>query len=251
MKGMPGLAIALVLGVLAAVLNWFYLDRKAREFDKVSFVSIAPETLIHTGETFIPAHFAEMPVPEVAAQKLEGVAVLWKDLDTVVGMNAVREFSGQELLLRKDLETPPAELELTENERAMWIPVDQKNFIASLVTPGDEVDFLLPRSLPSTSITSVTSGESTLVPAPAAPPAGRTEIIGPFKVLSIGNRLGKTNVLNAARLPQLQENIITVRIKMSGAFVDEDAQRLLNALQTTNYREVGLLLRPRKKPAGR
>lgn len=243
MKGMPGLVSALILGLLAAGLNWFYLDRKAREFEKVSFVAIAPDTLVHQGETFDRAHFVEMPVPEVAARKLEGVAVLWKDLDTVVGMNAVREFSGDELLLRKDLETPPAELELAENERALWIPVDQKNFVASLVIPGDEVDFLMPRGA---TIAANPAGSPTPTPAGAAA-GGRTQIIGPFKVLSIGNRLGKSDVLNAARVPQLQENIITVRVKMNGAFLDEDAERLLGAMQATNYREVGVLLRPRKK----
>ncbi|HVW36913.1 MAG TPA: hypothetical protein VHB99_06395 [Pirellulales bacterium] len=244
MKGMPGLASALILGLLAAGLNWFYLDRKSREFEKVSFVSIAPETLVHPGETFTRSHFAEMPVPEAAARKLEGVAVLWKDLDTVVGMNAVREFSGDELLLRTDLETPPAELQLAEDERALWIPVDQKSFVASLVVPGDEVDFLVPRRQV---LGAPVSTDGTQAPTPAA--GGRTQIIGPFKVLSIGNRLGKTNVLNAARLPQLQENIITVRVKMNGAFLDEDAERLLDALQAANYREVGLLLRPRQKSA--
>jgi len=244
MKGMPGLASALILGLLAAGLNWFYLDRKSREFEKVSFVSIAPETLVHPGETFTRSHFAEMPVPEAAARKLEGIAVLWKDLDTVIGMNAVREFSGDELLLRTDLETPPAELQLAEDERALWIPVDQKSFVASLVVPGDEVDFLVPRRQ---ILASPVSADGTQPPTPAT--GGHTQIVGPFKVLSIGNRLGKTNVLNAARLPQLQENIITVRIKMNGAFLDEDAERLLDALQAANYREVGLLLRPRKESA--
>ncbi|HET6880424.1 MAG TPA: hypothetical protein VFI31_09730 [Pirellulales bacterium] len=245
MKGMPGLAIACLLGLLAAGLNWFYLDRKSREFQKVSFVSIAPDTQIHVGETFIASHFAEMPVPEVAAHKLEAVAVLWKDLDTVIGMNAVRDFTEQELLLRNDLETPPAQLELAADERAMWIPVDQKNFVASLVVPGDEVDFLLPTARrPS----QVVASDGTPSPTAAAPQAaGRTEIVGPFKVLSIGNRLGKTNVLNASRVPQLQENIITVRVKMNGTTLEADSQRLLDALQDTNYREVGLLLRPRKK----
>lgn len=244
MKGMPGLASALILGLLAAGLNWFYLDRKSREFEKVSFVSIAPETLVHPGETFTRSHFAEMPVPEAAARKLEGIAVLWKDLDTVIGMNAVREFSGDELLLRTDLETPPGELQLADDERALWIPVDQKSFVASLVVPGDEVDFLVPRRQ---ILASPIPADGTQAPTPAA--GGRTQIVGPFKVLSIGNRLGKTNVLNAARLPQLQENIITVRVKMNGAFLDEDAERLLDALQAANYREVGLLLRPRKKSA--
>ena len=248
MKGVPGLASALILGVLAAGLNWFYLDRKSREFEKVSFVSIAHDTPIHPGETFTQSHFVEMPVPEVAARKLEGVAVLWKDLDTVVGMNAVREFSGDELLLRSDLEAPPAELELAENERALWIPVDQKSFIASLVVPGDEVDFLFPRR----QMASPAAGGAqapTIATNPAPTPGGRTEIIGPFKVLSVGNRLGKLNVLNAARMPQLQENIITVRVKMNGAFLDEDAERLLGAMQGSDYREIGLLLRPRKKSA--
>lgn len=244
MKGMPGIAIACLLGVLAAGLNWFYLDRKSREFQKVSFVSVAPDTQIHVGETFAASHFVEMPVPEVAARKLETVAVLWKDLDTVVGMNAAREFSGAELLLRKDLETPPAELELAADERAMWIPVDQKTFIAALVVPGDEVDFLLPtaRHAPPSA-----TSEGGPTPTVAITPTGRTEIVGPFKVLSIGNRLGKTNVLNASRVPQLQENVITVGVKMSGNVLDDKAQRLLDAMQATNYREVGLLLRPRKK----
>jgi hypothetical protein len=159
-------------------------------------------------------------------------------------MNAVREFSGEELLLRKDLETPPAELELSVDERAMWIPVDQKTFIAALVVPGDEVDFLLPAArhpLPSA------SSEDGPTPTVAVTSAGHTEIVGPFKVLSIGNRLGKTNVLNASRVPQLQENVITVGVKMSGNMLDDKAQRLLDAMQATNYREVGLLLRPRKK----
>lgn len=244
MRGSSGLAVACFMGLLAAGLNWFYLDRKSREFEKVSFVSVAPDTPIHVGETFAASHFAEMPVPEVAARKLETVAVLWKDLDTVIGMNAVREFNGPELLLRKDLETPPAELELAADERAMWIPVDQKNFIASLVVPGDEVDFLLPAGRRVVSSAAAEGGPS---PELAVSTAGHTEIVGPFKVLSIGNRLGKTNVLNASRVPQLQENIITVRVKMSGATLDEDGQRLLDALQTSNYREVGLLLRPRKK----
>ena len=243
MKGMPGIVAALILGLLAAGLNWFYLDRKSREFEKVSFVSIAPGEQIQPGETFVAANFAEMPVPEVAARRLEAVAVLWKDVDTVIGMNAVRRFNGEELLLRTDLETPPAQLELAENERALWIPVDSRSFIASLVVPGDEIDFLLPRSPRG----ATSSGEAGPAVASTSNSSGRTQIVGPFKLLSVGNRLGKTNVLNAARLPQLQENIITVRVKMNGNSLDEDAERLLEGLHATNYREVGVLLRPRKK----
>lgn len=247
MKGTPGLIAAAVLGILGVGLNWFYLERKSSQFDNVQYIGIAANTEIHPGDRFERSHFAPVEVPRNASARLEGLAVKWEDVDTVVGMNAVKEYRGDELLWRKDLETPPPELELAENERALWIPVDQKTFVPSLVMPGDEVDFLVPRvrytPVPQT-------GDGSPQPTPAGQQLGQTDIVGPFKILSIGNRLGKSNVLNAARVPQLQENIVTVRVKMNGAMLDQDAQRLLDGLHATNYRELGILLRPRRKAGG-
>jgi hypothetical protein len=77
--------------------------------------------------------------------------------------------------------------------------------------------------------------------------AAGAELIGPFEVLALGNRLGKIDVLNASRQAQVQENVVTIRVKMIGGELDAAAQRLLQALEASNFQEVGVLLRPRTK----
>jgi len=240
MKGITGLVSAVVLGVLAVGLNWFYLDRKSREFEKVDFVGVAHDHPIAAGEAFRDDDLVPIPIPAAAAERLKYVAVLWSDRGTVIGSNAVQAYQGDELILLDDLKTPPPELTLGENERAIWIPVDQKTFVASLVMPGDKVDFILSRPHAA----SFSPGADGPTPTPAAPQGG-TKPIGPFEILSIGNRLGKSNILNAAHVPQLQENVITIRVRMKGTNLDESAQELLDGLQATNYREVVVMLRPR------
>ncbi len=176
------------------------------------------------------------------------MAVLWTDVGTVIGSDAVQSYQGDELILRQDLKTPPPELELGQNECAVWIPVDQKTFVPSLVVPGAEVDFILSRTRAGPPPTGAEGPPPTGVegqaPTLAAPLTG-LQIIGSFKILSIGNRLGKSSILNAAHVPQLQENVITIRVKMDGNGLDEKARQLLEGLQATNYREVGVMLRPK------
>jgi hypothetical protein len=240
MKGITGLVSAVVLGVLAVGLNWFYLDRKSREFQREYFVGVAHDHPIQPGELFRSEDLEPIPVPTSAAARLKYVAVLWADRGTVVGSNAVKSYQGDELILLEDLKTPPPELTLEENERAVWIPVDQKTFVPSLVVPGDKVDFIVsrPRAAP------LHSGGDAPAPTPATPPDG-PKPIGPFEILSIGNRLGKSNILNAAQVPQMQENVITIRVRMDGTVLEEKARELLDGLQATNYREVMVMLRPR------
>ena len=40
MKAVPGLVVALILGGAAVVFNWIYLEKKASEFQVVSFLGI-------------------------------------------------------------------------------------------------------------------------------------------------------------------------------------------------------------------
>lgn len=239
MKGIQGLVVAITLGIAGFVLNWVYLNRKANQFENQGFIAIASNTTLAPGDVFREGHLVEVPIPKASAEKLAPVAIRWEDRETVYGMHAVHAYSGDELLFRKDLETPPPELELGEHERAMWIPVDQRTFVPALVVPGDEVDFLIRGPHPASRDP---AGEN----ASGAGARGMTDIIGPFRVLSLGNRLGKTDVMNAARMSQAQENVMTIRVKTVGNNLDEDAQRLLNALEASGFQEVGVLLRPRK-----
>ena len=135
----------------------------------------------------------------------------------------------------------------------MWIPVDTRTFVPSLVVPGDMVSFLVVRPLGPT---------PAVRGRPAAPdgnaaddkeeteekgrPAGSIETIGPFKILAVGNRLGTSEVMRAAKLSQLQENVLTVRVSNRVPGERQRAERLYALLQATNFQKAGVLLHPRK-----
>lgn len=234
MKGIYGLVLAIGLGVAGALLNWNYLARKARDVEKVAFVGIASGVSINRGDTFQDTHLVPVEIPKSNVGALADFAVLYADRQTVVGMNAVRSYNGGELLLRQDLKTPPPELKLVgDDERAIGVPVDSKTFVPSLVTPGDWVSFLFP-----------TANQ----PTPAgAEPANPNEPLGPFRVLSVGNRLGSPEVMQAARVPQLQENVLLIRVKWQGDKLEPKAQKLWDLLQRSNFQQVGVVLHPRKR----
>ena len=147
MKGLQGILIAVALGIVAAVCNWFYITGHAKDFVKVSFVVVKSGTQIDVGDRFKKSHFEKVDIPENNLGHLETVAVRWSDLDTVVGQTSPRSFSGSEILLRYDLKTPPqrdvSEL-LGENEVLRWVPVDQRSFTPDHVNPGNLVRFVVP-----------------------------------------------------------------------------------------------------------
>ena len=75
--------------------------------------------------------------------------------------------------------------------------------------------------------------------------ATRHEIIGPFRVLSLGNRLGSSEVMQANHIPQVQENVMTISVQVVGDELEPKAKKLWEALRRTNFRGVGVLLHPR------
>lgn len=85
-------------------------------------------------------------------------------------------------------------------------------------------------------------------PAPGPPVVrGGSEIIGPFRVLSLGNRLGSLEVMQANHIPQVQENVMTISVQVVGDELEPKAKKLWEALCRTNFRGVGVLLHPRNE----
>jgi Flp pilus assembly protein CpaB len=246
MKGIAGLSVAVTLGVAAAVLNFVYLSHKGREVEKVAFVGIADGVVVQPGDAFAEHHLVPVEIPRSGVRELQHFAVLYADRHTIIGMPATRTFTGGELVLRQDLRAPPPELALkSSNERAMWIPVDTKTFVPSLVVPGDTVSFLV-----STAPSFAVQAEETDDGAPPATVSvagggGKTELIGPFRVLSIGNRLGSPEVHRSAGMPQMQENVLAISVREEGGDLEPKARRLWTLLQQTGFRQVGVLLHPR------
>ena len=179
------------------------------------------------------------------------------------------------------METPPAQLSFGQNvkagveERAMGVPIDTRRVVPSLVEPGDMVTFIVPGSgletptpasgddepgkadggSPSPSVKpepgkAEPAKTSPLKPTPAwsasRPPSGTPDLIGPFKVLSMGNRLGSTEVMRANRIPQSQENVMLILVhvekdKNNKWRLEPEAEKLERILEESNNRPLTLL----------
>ena len=69
--------------------------------------------------------------------------------------------------------------------------------------------------------------------------------MGPFKVLSIGNRLGSADVFKAAGMPQQQENVLSISVRADGNQLEAKAKKLWDLLQAGGFRQAGVVLHPR------
>ena len=167
----------------------------------------------------------------------------------------------------EDLKTPPRELQFGQDagsggqeEVATWIPVDNRTFVPSLVVPGDLVSFRVPGS-PVGLPTLAAAGDSQdpdaddpggpVTPGRGPPrpqgSSGSSNLIGPFKVLALGNRLGSAQVMRAARIPQQQENVMAISVKLNNKKLEAKAETLFRHLEATNFRGVAVLLHPRTR----
>ncbi|MBI3860715.1 MAG: hypothetical protein HY290_02340 [Planctomycetia bacterium] len=239
MKGVPGLLIAVGLGVVGAFLNLAYLANKASEFEKVEFIAIAQR--VNAGDKFHEGHFKPVSIPRVNVGNLETMAVHWSDRNTVIGEPATKTYDENEILLQKQIRTPP-EMDikklLAADERVLWIPVDTRTFVASLVNAGDSVSFIVPRTTgsgPTPADGSEGGGER----APSS-----TETVGPFRILALGNRLGSQEVLRASGVMPTQENVMAVAVKIAEGEFEPKAQRVLEVMRLTNFQQVQVILHP-------
>ena len=249
MKGVQGLILAIGLGVAGALFNWAYLYNRSRDVEKINFIGIARGVTINRGEVLREDQLVPVGIPERWVGNLKDFALLYDTRQTVTGSPVWRTIGGETLLLAEDLKTPPQELKLGEDEKAMWIPVDTRAFVPSLVMPGDTVSFIASRSqmvAPTPAKPPEQPGGEGAGNEPASAPTGPMEIIGPFRVLSLGNRLGSPEVMRAAKIPQVQENVMTIAVKVVGGQLEPKAQKLWSILQATNFRQVGILLHERK-----
>jgi hypothetical protein len=211
---------------------------------------VAPGVTIRPGELFTKDKLAPLAIPKNnVGENLAREAIHYKDIDAVDRMVAVRLHREGEILLRQDLKTPPPTLALNKDkEVAIFIPVDTRTFIPSLVSAGDIVSFIV-GGVPTPAASSDPESGDENGPAPAMPAVpGNAELIGPFKVLSLGNRLGSAEVFKASGLPQMQENVMTISAQIEGGQLDPKAAKLWKLLQANGFRQVGVVLHAR--PSG-
>lgn len=219
MKGLPGLVVAGVLGLLAFGTMWAYTSRMTADVGEVEFVGL--KQAVAAGTQFGEEHFRSVPVPLAQARALEGYAVRWSLRDTLYGFRANRDFVRDEFVLQEDIRTPakrPAAARIGKDEVAKGVPVDSRVFVHQLLNPGDLVAFTLPDG------------------------SGGHETIGPFEILYLGTRGGE--VEDGSDRRAASETILTIRAKMrkppspgqqwDGQF-DDMAEKLFSRLRATGW----------------
>lgn len=243
MKGVQGLLLSLGLGLAGAICNWFYLDRLAGKEAKVSFIGIRADAQINVGDTLVDSHLVKVDIPKSAIGNLEQVAPQWKDVPLVVGWPSNRSYRGGELVLQQDIRTPGAKDlndKLGKDEVAFWIPIDTRTFNSMRVNPDDEVSFLLPNSA---------LGGPSPTPVDGQPGGSAdSDIVGPFRILELGNRTGRPEVQKAAGGRQGNENVLTLVSKFAGGRLDAKAKRVNEYMKATKSQGLQVILHPKKKP---
>jgi len=216
----------------------FYLSNKARELEMVEFIAIGENVKINVGDKFNDSHFMKVSIPKLNVGNLDTVAVHWSDRNTIIGEPATKSYSPNELLLQKQIRTPP-EMDIKKlivaDERVLWIPVDTRTFVPQLVNAGDSVSFLLPRGGVFPTPADGTDGDKG---------GGGLEAVGPFRILALGNRLGSQDVLRASGSMPSQENVMAVAVKIIDGNFEPKANRILDALRQNNFQQVQVILHP-------
>lgn len=241
MKGVQGLLLSLGLGLAGAICNWMYLERLAGKENRVSFIAIKADYQINIGDTLREDQLVKIDIPQSAVGNLDQVAPRWKDLSLVVGATSTRSYRGGELVLQQDIRTPGAKdlnEKIGKNEVAIWIPIDMRTFNSSRVNPNDEVSFVLPRVGGPTQLP---VAENVQTP----PTNSNSEIVGPFRILEIGNRTGRPEVQRAAGARQSIDSSITVVAKLENGRLDAKSERITEYMRSTKSQGLQVILHPK------
>lgn len=258
MKGIQGLILGLGVGVAAALFNWAYISRATGDVEAVAFVGIAPNKDLDAGHILSEEDLVAVAIPPIPARRLKDFAYLYADRKSVLGLRVTRPVPGGSLLLQDDLRPPPPRLRFggqpagNTEEIAMFIPIDTRTIVPSLLEPGDMVSFIVSAPTPA-GLGNPPAGANPGGPNPPQNPAanppesqGGPQVIGKFKVLAVGNRLTSVEAHRAYQLPQSQENILTISVKLEGGRLEPKAERLWKMLEATNFRQVGVILHSRE-----
>lgn len=242
MKGFTGLAIAAILGLAGALCNWLYLEQAANTHNAVSFIGVRNDVTLNIGDPIQENHLQQISLPQGAVGNLDKVAPLWSARHAVIGQRANRVFQGGEIILEIDLAAPAQQQlarTLQPEEVAFWVPIDPRSVVSEQINPGDLVSFEVPPADPNG-----TGGNAENRPAAARD----GEIIGPFRVLAIGNRREPTNVQQAFRGRMGSEATLTIVASLRQGQLDPLTERLSRVLGSRARQGMIVLLHSAKHP---
>lgn len=253
MTGIKGLIVAVGLGIAAALTNYMYLSSRSQDLEMVHFIGIKPDATVNRGDRLQESHLERVSIARANAGNLVKLAEPYDSLKSLVGCPVYRTLEGGSLLLRTDTKTPPAELFFEEQtqpgveEVAIGVPIDPARIVPSLIQPGDYVSFIAAKDGPHPAAPRPVAGAAAEpVPTQSEPieSPGAIEQIGPFRVLSLGTRLGSVDVARAARQATVQESVMMVAVLIENGKFEAKARQLLELVEWSHSRPLGYVLHP-------
>ena len=221
MKGIQGLIVAVLLGLVGFAFNMYYLN-SSRDFEHDIFIGVRKNASVERGTPLQRNHFEKISIPREFVGNLNEFALPWTDLDAVVGRKSIRNYERGGLLLRNDFRTAPDELQLVGGETAVSVPIDTRTTMTSQIIPGDtRVSFYVDsRGIPSGGVDS--------------------KWIGPFDVMAVGQRMSSTDVYNSRGGRGGGENMLTLKATDIKGKSNGSMTFLLNHLAGTNFKPLRL-----------
>lgn len=241
MKGALGLTLAAGLGIIGAISNWFYLQRLAKDQEKVYFIAVKQGVTINVGETITADDLVQVGIPKSGVDNLSASAPQWEALESVKGVRAPRPLHGGEIILNQDIlrEAHQALAKtLQEDEVVRWVPVDSGTVVPEHINPGDWVSFDVPRIGGSVPTPQGSRGSSS--------GAGMSEIIGPFRIVSLGSRREPEGVMASNRRSSGSESRIAIVVAIKDGKLEPMAERLFEAIRLAGNQGVQLQLHSSK-----
>lgn len=248
MKGVMGLVLAAGLGLIGAMSNWFYLQRLARSEERVYFIAVKNGETINTGEVIKRSDLAPVGIPRSAVDYLTTVAPQWSAVAAIENTRATRPYRGGEIILNQDLTQPSYQSlagSLQENEAVRWVPIDAGTVVPEHINPGDWVSFDIPR--PGAFGTPTPADAGSLTPQPARRTFGGSQIIGPFRVASLGARRDPENVPDARRRSTGSESRVAIIVQLQNDQLEPKAAQLFEAIRLAGNQGVQVQLHSSKR----
>jgi hypothetical protein len=190
--------IALACAALAGGLQLVAAMQRARP---VQFLAVRAKAPVAPGQVFEDALFEEFRINADQAGSLKTTAVAWHDRALLFGRQSVTRLEPGDLIQHRDVESPELTLDLAKDEYGIVVPLSGSAIESGLLMVGGEIGFTLAsgpegpgRGAEESPDPVGAGGEGDAVKPSAAPvtPSAETlrpgEILGPFRLVTIGAR---------------------------------------------------------------
>lgn len=145
MRDRIAIAVAVLLGAVAAVAIFLHVDRLKKEYEQggkrvevaVSKVNLGPGSQL-VGDSF------EIRSMDGTAARMVGEIVRREDVTNYIGRKVVQRVTAGQVLLRQHFgSSEDRPLPVESGSRTVTIPVDQVSGVAGMLRPGHHVDVLV------------------------------------------------------------------------------------------------------------